>query len=192
MSSDHYEDRDLDLLFGRKRPSDDSAGTPLSDSDHRQLEQMQELASRLGDDTAFYPDESQIDRLVGQVDERISSLEAVKTTRVPWFRYVAAAAAIVLLFGVFLMEQLSERAEFDYESANWSYELLLAESEYPEAAALVLGDEQLTFDDDEIDVLLHEYSTDGHFNAGEMLLDDLSEEELQYLEENFDIGDILL
>ena len=45
--------------------------------------------------------------------------------------------------------------------------------------------------DGEIQILVNDYMAGRTYEAAGQLLDDLSEEELRYLEENFDVGDLL-
>jgi len=54
----------------------------------------------------------------------------------------------------------------------------------------IVEDEQ-DMDDDYIDLLLYEYTNDFGFNAGDILLEDITSDEMEYLEKQLEIGDIL-
>ena len=54
------------------------------------------------------------------------------------------------------------------------------------------GDEEdETMNDEYIELLLYDYTQNNGFNSGELLLGDLTQDEFDYLENNFDLGDIL-
>jgi hypothetical protein len=40
-------------------------------------------------------------------------------------------------------------------------------------------------------LLLYDFASDRLYDASETLLDDITEEELRYLEQNFEVGDLL-
>jgi len=52
-------------------------------------------------------------------------------------------------------------------------------------------EEDETMNDEYIELLLYDYIQDYGFDSGELLLGDLTQEEFNYLEDNFDMGDIL-
>jgi hypothetical protein len=59
--------------------------------------------------------------------------------------------------------------------------------------SLLYSDEELEMvGDDMFELLIEDYGRDVYFDAGERLLDDLTNEELQYLEENFDVNEVLI
>jgi len=52
-------------------------------------------------------------------------------------------------------------------------------------------EEDQELDDETVSLLIADYTSESGINAVENLLDDLTDEEIEYLEKNFDIGDIL-
>ena len=52
-------------------------------------------------------------------------------------------------------------------------------------------EEEQDMNEQYIDLLLFEYTNDFGFNAGDMLLEDITSDELEYLEKELDAGDIL-
>ncbi|MDH4155781.1 MAG: hypothetical protein OEW00_00695 [candidate division Zixibacteria bacterium] len=155
----------------------------------RYLRELQIIGERLGTDDLFYPEVAELKRLVTAVDRQIAELEpaAARPARVtplrPAFGYLAAAAVVVLVAGVYLVSYLSGingeggiaglgRVDTVFQSAD-------------EEAELYEPDES------SVGMLLYDFVDGRKLTAGEVLLDDITVDELEYLEENFDVGDLL-
>jgi hypothetical protein len=102
---------------------------------------------------------------------------------VSWRRLVPAAAAVLLVVGAglggFRLGQLETGNSSDADLTQTTY--------YSETT----DDEETEPDELTVQVLLDDFALDRRLNASEYLLDDISEEEMQYLASNFDIGEIL-
>lgn len=192
---------ELLLCAGQDRLPDDiithMKSCPLCREVWREIKAVSE---RLGSDNEFVPLDIDADQFVSDVHRKIevislrdgaSAHRPARTDQVTWMgwsRYLSAAAAILLLVGISMIgswkgERYADTGSVDSDSfagLNGSTALLsLYESEVDQ------------FDDAVLGVILSDFGDNGYFEASELLLNDLSAEELQYLEENFDVGELL-
>ena len=178
---DHPDDREL--LFTRK-------GSPDSNLTPEESAEMRELAELLGSDSDFYPDDFEAGVLLGKINEAIDAAGEKKIFRMPWIRYAAAAAAIVLLLGTTMIGYFNRRSASTQQSETaadvTSYDL-----NNGALLASVIDDTYQMFDDESVNLLLQDYASGGTYSASEHLVNDLTTEELDYLQKNFDVGDIL-
>lgn len=182
MSCQQYQDEML-LLVG---------ADPLPDELQRHLNscpscrafwsELTSLADAVGNDKDFFLDQATIESAVGSVDRKIDQLELKKVTdmRSAWFSYVPAAAAVVLLvglsFAVYMLGWFGSNGE-------------LADSAVEDT--LLAGGAADVIDETDLDYILGGMAVDRSVSTSEILYEDLTDDELQYLEDNFDIGDIL-
>ena len=196
LMSERKKPDDLELLFGSKNLKDGSIDDEAMMSE---LKRMQDLASHLGSDSDFQPDKSEVEMLVARVDRAIDQLRPAgsfvvrrKLSVMPWLRRVTATAVIVLLAGTGFLAYLEHRAASKTPTLDdVGYEAVLMSLQKPDVVAAAIGTDYQALDDNTIDQLLYDYTSNARFSAGERLLDDLSEDELKYLEKNFNVGDIL-
>jgi predicted anti-sigma-YlaC factor YlaD len=188
MSCDRVQEQLL-LYLGQQQPPEELrqhlAECPACRSLWRELSRLEQ---KLGSDELFYPGDTDVERLVSKVDAAVRSGErarkdAASRVRKIWLTYVPVAAVAALVLGVAIGWYVAERT-------------VLTPDEAPSAAEEVsftgLTDEDFVqLDDDAVSALLYELTTRHPYEAGEWLLDDLTEEELKYLEERFDVGDLL-
>ncbi len=153
------------------------------------LRELQTIGGKLGSDDLFHPDAAEVERLVSAVDSQIAESQpaAARPARItplrPAFGYLAAAAVVVLIAGVYLVSYLSgingEGRMATLGSADTVFTFVDEEAELYEP------------DEASIGVLLYDFVDGRKMTAGEVLLDDITEEELEYLEQNFNVGDLL-
>jgi hypothetical protein len=190
---------DMELFFGRKDPDSGANDQPLDNATLRDMKRLQTLAEHLGADGDFYPDDAEVDMMVARVDGAIDQLRPAgnytfrsKILAMSWLRRATAVAAVVLLLGTGFLAYLEHRAAQQPPSLDdVSYETVLMSMRKPDVVAAAIGTDYQALDDDAIDQLLYEYTSNARFSAGERLLNDLSEEELNYLQTHFNVGDIL-
>lgn len=156
-------------------------------------EPLARLAECIPDDTAFAVDADTIDRLVQNVDQAIDTSSGAKPISnrdshdySPWtlMKWLPAAAAVLLVVGVGFGGYFVGRTNFDPA---------ITTIVQPVATGLSSTDES---DYDEPDgpafeVLLTDFAADRPYDASEKLLDDITDEEMEYLAQNFDVGDLL-
>jgi len=158
------------------------------------------VTERLGDDSDFVPVDLDADQFVSDVERKIEAIsvsdgasahlpaQSERVTWIGWSRYVSAAAAILLLVGISLIGSWESRK---YASTGSVIFDSLAGLDGSVSLLSLYDSEVDQFDDDVLSVILSDFGSNGYFEASELLLDDLSAEELQYLEENFDVGEVL-
>jgi hypothetical protein len=153
------------------------------------LRELQTIGEKLGPDDLFHPEAGEVERLVSAVDRRIAELEppAARPVRAtplrPGFGYLAAAAAVVLIAGIYLVSYLSGINGEGGMTGLGSVDTVLTSVE--EEAELYEPDES------SVGMLLYDFVGSRKLSAGEALLEDITEDELEYLEQNFDVGDLL-
>jgi hypothetical protein len=162
--------------------------------------EIQTITERLGDDNDFVPVDLNADQFVADVERKIEAIsvrtevsshlqdQSERVTWIGWSRYLSAAAAILLLVGLSYIGSLESGKYANTGSVIFDSLTGLDRS----APLLSLYESEVDqFDDDVLSVILSDFGSNGYFEASELLLDDLSAEELQYLEENFDVGEVL-
>ena len=188
MNCAHVKD-ELMLWFGQP-------GLPDELSDHlRQCrscrafwEKSVAVSGRLDQDSLFYPEPDETDRLVDSV---MASLDARSPRNISvvsrlvslWHRHVPVAAAAVLVLGISIGMFLTGGTAF--------------QTDLPESTVTVTevvgiyDDGDMELDDNSVGILIEELTRQHRWEASRWLLNDLTEEELDYLEESFNVGDLL-
>jgi hypothetical protein len=193
------DSNDMDLFFGRKSPDSGANDQLMDEAALREMKRLEALAERLGSESDFSLDDAQVDRMVARVDREIDQLRPAgsytfrrKFLAMPWLRRATAVAMAVLLVGTGFFAYVEQRAAPQVPSlADVSYETALMSMQKPDVVAAAVGTDYDVLDDDAIDQIIYDYTSNARFGAGERLLDDLSEEELNYLQTHFNVGDIL-
>ena len=148
------------------------------------------LAGFLGRDEDFAPNDLEVEGLVSRLDARLDSLDTPRVQRMPWLRHLAAAAVITLLLGATMIGYLGNGSRIgDPVSAQLD---VLTLSAAENGLLSFLSDAELPlFEDTDVDLLLLEYTSGTGGEAAALLQDQLTDEELEYLSKNFDVGDML-
>ncbi len=155
--------------------------------------ELAELAGGLPGDDAFVVDATTVEMLAHKVDQTIDAKETKgKTTfdesagqrsAVAWMRLLPAAAALLLVIGIGSAGYLLGR--FDKQATTISGDGAAFE------ISQTMDDDYSEPDDQTVRLLLYDFASDRLYDASETLLDDITEEELRYLEQNFEVGDLL-
>jgi len=95
--------------------------------------------------------------------------------------YGAGAFAVLFLFFVSLWSGFQYGVYYT-ESTQPAESYYLADNEY---------DESEEYDQQYIELLLNDYTKNNGFNSGDLLLDELTADEMEYLQNNLEVGDIL-
>lgn len=170
----------LDLLFGSNELPEEIEQHLESCEDCRAYHQeLRRLSEKLGGDADFEPSAFDLEKAVAGVEDRIDSQETPSIVPVSRLRQLSRVAAVLLIVGV-------------------SYTTYLIGQKQGQEPVAKVVDTVLTYtadtaemDDYFVNMLIEDFSSDAYFGAGEMLLDDLTEEELEYLTENMTVGDLL-
>lgn len=188
MNCSHFRDQML-LLFGRKQPPEELRAHIADCPSCRAVwEELTGVSEKLGGDDLFRPDDLQVEGLASRVDTAIEKMGRDNVPVATWIRRlwhervpVAAAAALVL--GIAIGTYMAGRTALESPVAEFAFEGTDIVSLYEGA--------DVDLDEGTVDALIREFTAQHGYEAGEWLLDDLTQEELDYLEENFDVGDLL-
>lgn len=151
---------------------------------HHNDDDLDIFRRHLGSDEDFYPGDSEVDDMIAAVDGAIDRDHKITPVRRTWWKPVAVAAAAVVVFAIGL---ISFR-DGDHAVAP----VALIDSIDAQVGAVAMVDENtIPFNDDELNSLMYQASANAPFGAGERLLNDLTDEEFEYLNNHFDVGDIL-
>jgi len=180
---------ELELSFGGTLLSEEAAEhIARCESCRAYRRELAGLVGRLGEDDNIDLSPAEIEHTVRAVEERIASKHQTKSVSLGWFRPVvrlAAAAAVVLFawgaYEVGRMQGGTSVAQIGDTTSGYNGAL----------TSFLQGDVDEELDDGFVSVLIDQYSSDYQFGAGEALIGDISEEELEYLVENFEVGDLL-
>ena len=191
MKCAHVQD-ELLLFFGREDLPDRIQEHLDSCAECRAFwAQLGAESELLPADEAFFPTEEEKGAALRGVNIRL--VTASSEVRRGFFesllarlrrgRLAPALASLVVLLTTAWIGHMSGRLVVSTEPSTADVSVVLAD------AASSEDTEEL--DADMVDVLLYDFSAAQAYKSGELLLDDLTEEELLYLESNFDVGDIL-
>jgi len=175
--------QELSNLFGQSSLPEQITDHISACPDCRKVyDEMMLLSERMGANTDFTPDADRLEQLVARV-ERDIDLTARQNTRSSFrSRLLAVAASLVLMFGV----------------AAISYRLGAISDNWPSVTdqsgnqqSIGVTNEEETLDETTISILLDDYIFETGYEAGELLLDDITDEEFDYLKKNLDVGGML-
>ncbi len=159
--------------------------------------ELSATAAAMPEDEDFFPSELELNSAVAGVETRLDDLTpkaadqpddtVVVSLRERVLRALPAAAAVMLMLTVGYNSYLSEIGVSD--TAETASAVIFDLSDITEAST---QEELFAPSDEAFSALLYDFTTTASTDASEQLLDDLTAEELQYLEDNLDVGDILL
>jgi hypothetical protein len=148
--------------------------------------ELNELSTGLGSDDDFVLAPADLERAVNAVGSAIAPQETTVVTSLRWLRPMIRIAAVVLVVAVsFSAYQIGKYSGPSATSGD------VSSSTYGDIVALWEGPLENEMDDDFVSILIEDYSDGNYYNAGEALLGDISEEELEYLLENLEVGELL-
>lgn len=186
--------QELEQSFGQTLTEADTIQHLNSCAECREYwEQLASLAQELPDDSQFHSDDATIDALVQRVEDAIqpsvdiapiTQQESDKVSTWTWMRLLPAAAAVLIVVGVGIGGYLLGRNDINQTTGIDD-----------QSVAMPLGSiDDIDYDEPDgptFEVLLSDFAADRPFDASEKLLNDITNEEMEYLTRNFDVGDLL-
>ena len=188
MSCSHFQDQML-LLFGQKQlPEELRSHLAECPSCRAVWEELAGVSKKLGGDDLFHPNDTQSERLTSEVDTTIEKIErstrrAVTRIRKVWYERIPIAAVAALVLGIAIGTYMAGRTALDTGGAEVAFSITGVAGLYEG------GDEELQ--ESTVGSLIYDFTAQHSYEASEWLLNDLTEEELDFLEYNFDVGDLL-
>ena len=151
-------------------------------------EELVVVSKRLGEDGLFHINDIQVERLASQVDTFLEKHEqdtvgVVTRIQKIWHAYAPVTAAAALVLGI---------AIGIYVAGKPAFESTVTGIPLDEASVVGLyekNDEELN--EGAVGALIYDFTTQHSYEASGWLLEDLTEEELEYLENNFNVRDLL-
>jgi len=184
MNCNDFKD-ELLLYFGSNDlPEDLSLHIKECDQCREYYEEHRNLSKNIGTDRDFYPDDFETEILLKQVEDKIDTSSSAPARISSWYGVVGLAASIFLVIGISIFGNFFKSLPV-YDDNSQSSRLDLESITYA-----TVDESYYEMSDDEIQILVIDYMAGRTYEAAGQLLDDLSEEELRYLEENFDVGDL--
>ncbi len=168
-----------------KLPADLKAHVISCDSCRAVWDDLRDL-SMLADESPFLPTEAETERLVAAIYRRIDSQQRGKVAILPsWLQRLAPLAAAAALVAVMAIsgDYVTEREAAYHDS------LAASADDIELYSSAVVSDDDL--DINTIESLIEDYTAHPASEPSSALLKDLTEDELQYLTENFDVGELL-
>ena len=161
---------------------------------------LKSISARIARDDDFLPFDVDADEFVADVEKKIARATTDKSPAarhkapskrvawVGWQRYLPVAAAVLLVIGISL---IGYRDDQTYRAADSVESGATTATDEPVSLLALYEGALDQFDEAMLEVILSDFGEMEYLEASELLLDDLSDEELQYLRENFDVGEIL-
>ena len=149
-------------------------------------EELGDLTRMAGGNEDFFPEPSVTQELIEGVERRLDNLRSTRVTpvRSAWHSYIPAVAALLVVIGFSATAyMLNVFNSSNHRVDTGSKDTLLV------VTGSSAADEE--FSTGEVDSLLNDFAADRNETASEYLIDDLSADELEYLENNLKAGDIL-
>jgi predicted anti-sigma-YlaC factor YlaD len=175
--------QELSDLFGRSRLPQQITDHIDTCPDCREVyDEMVLLSERMGANTDFTPDRDRLKQLVANVEQAIVSIRGQNSNNSFRNRFLAIAASVILMFGV---------ASISYRLGTISGNKKIVTTEGGSRQGIGMPDEEETLDETTISILLDDYIFETGYEACELLLDDLTDEEFDYLKKNLDVGGML-
>lgn len=151
-------------------------------------EEMTALAAGLESDTDSPFSVEDFDRATAVVVERIDRQSTVASGPSGWLRPLLRVAAVLMVVGLsYSSYRMGVESNLDADLDT----LQTAESDVDQLTVLLEYDTDEELDEGMIGMLIDDYCTDASYEATTTLLDDISEEELEYLMENLEVGELL-
>ena len=153
----------------------------------QEWDELQDIKAMLPDESAFTVSRAELDELCAAVDEKIDNAKVVSIKRrsilsPKWQRTVAMAAILALVITGSLLFNQYEPQE-DQTAATADNEIY---------SSLMITDDNIELSDPMYNALLMNYTSGPSAQPASMLLDDLTDAEMKYLNENFDVDELML
>ena len=147
-----------------------------------------DLATGLGDDTDTVFSSSELERMALAVDAKIQPSTVVPIGARRWMQPMTRVAAAIVLVAASLITYQMGRNTNVIDNPTASVE---SGYEYGDLSSLWTADLEQSVDENVISILIDDYARDSHWGAGDDLVGDITDEEYQYLMENFEVGELL-
>lgn len=151
-------------------------------------EELLSLMSDLGEDENVGISPAAIEQTIRAVERRIAPARPTSITTSTWvrplLRFAAAAAVVLFAYGAYQLG-LMQSGGSENRSATG------AASAAGNLVSMLQSDVDTSMDDNMVSVLIDEYSSGASLGASEALIGDITEDEMKYLEKNFEVGDLL-
>lgn len=182
MSCRNYQDRILELFGTDQLPEDIQEHVKSCSECSEFLNSLKDIENTISDEAIFFPDKADTDRIITRVESMIDSREIKKVTSISpiWKTFIPAAAAVLLIVGLGSVTHLIRFGD-EGNSADTS-----------NVASIVSNtNDNENYDADAYSDILQGYISENDLVSTDVIFDNMTDDEMKYLEQNFDVGDIL-
>jgi len=152
------------------------------------LDELLAAGAHLGENDLFFMERAEGDQFLLDLNHELDALEQPRTFSLRAFfeRLAPVAAAAVIMLAIGLPAHHWQQAE-----PTAAFDSVAVMDQIASLSGYETSDEYPSLDDQTVNALMEDYSSRPGEDASPTLLDDLSEEEWNYLNQNFDVGEIL-
>ena len=160
--------------------------------------ELQNTSQKLGNDDDFLPSNIDADSFIDELNERIDT--SLQTKRTPekvityspsFYKWAGVAAMFILVAGISIFSLFFNRENGEISSVTIDNRAIAYYLGLDPDISIDNYDTTLTLSDNEFQVLVDNYTSQEPYQSLEGVIDDISEEEFEYLQKNFDVGDLL-
>ena len=150
----------------------------------RYCAELEAMASRLRRDSAAPFSVGELSATMASIERRVAEIPPtviIPISRLRWITRIAAAVLVVA----------ASMAAYRIGRHDGLRSTAADQTTVVSDLSALLDNEEESIDEHAVSVLIEDYSSRGFFGTGEGLIDDLSDEEMQYLMENLKVGELL-
>lgn len=185
MKCDLFKDKILECFGDSELPEEIKEHLNHCSECSQYYKELLKLSKEFDKEDAYYPTKEEQNKFVSDLEKKIDRLELKKVTDITpkWKTYIPVAAVIVMILGLALVSQLGNLF-------NSTDQTNIAEN--TDSIWINIDKDEIEFVNNEnFDNVLIDYSSLDNSLSNELYIQNVSEEEYQYLLDNFDIGEIL-
>lgn len=181
MTCEHMRE-ELDLLVGQPElPSHITSHLEVCADCRKYFGELQAISEHMQDHSYFGLNEDESSDLLAGINEAIGPRPTIVTS-LRWLRYAAAAAVVTISVSIGYYE-LRKGVPSETQPSTDSTPAIVSDS-------LNVVD-SLSLSSEDIEQLMQEYTSDVSVTTDPNVLENLSDEELKYVEKNLNVGDLL-
>jgi hypothetical protein len=185
MKCDLIKDKILEYFGASELPDEIKEHLNQCPECRQFYQEMMSVSAEISQEENYYLTQKEQEQFIAKIDKKIDQHELRKVTDITprWKSYVPVAAAIVMILGIALVSQLANLF-------SGSDQINVVENNDSLWIDIDQSDIEFVNNENYENVLIDYSSVDNSVNS-EWIIENVTEEEYQYILDNFDIGEIL-